>query len=305
MIAKTLMGPLLLGAALAAQATDFQLTPVQLPGGVSIFGTISTDGTLGPLTAANLSAWSITVRRATRHVYTPSNPGGAQVDVVVSADGRRMSVKASPDGVRDGGLLSFGSFGPGPEYGVKVADFTGYWGQNGGVAFYLDGPAFDWEWFNAPNGSTRLVAKAAAGSHQFKLQPVVFSNGSTTIAGQLTTDGSVGALGPANVLDWRITATSFDDTVYTKTANGANSSVLAGSAGISSDGQTLSVARPGGLLAIGVPAGGGRRGAAAVLADFSATAPADGQAGYYDAYGSQYVRLHFTGTAYPVATLQP
>jgi len=186
-----------------------------------------------------------------------------------------------------------------------VANFTGYWGQNGGVAFYLDGPAFEWEWFNAPNGSTRLVAKAAAGSSQFKLLPVVFSNGSTTISGHLTTDGSVGTLGPANVLDWRITATSFDDTVYTKTASGANSSVLAGSTGFSSDGQTLSVAQPGGLLAIGVPAGGGRRGAAAVLADFSAAAPKGGRAGYYDAYGSQYGRLHFTGAAYPVATLQP
>jgi len=301
----TLLYSLMLAAMLPAKATEFQIESIALPGGISIFGTLTTDGTIGPLTAANFTAWNVTVRQTTVYRFDPTNPGGAQASAVnISADGRRMTVKASPDGVRDGGILAFGSFGPGPEYGVQVANFTGYYAGNGGMAFYLAGPAFEWAWFNAPNGSTRLVAKAPPGSSVFTLVPVVFASGAT-LTGRITTDGSVGPIGPAQLLDWRIAATSVSDTVYLKTADGSNSSVLPASNGFSTDGVTLSVARPGGYLGFGVPPAPPRRGAGAVLADFSGTAPRKGQAGYFDAFGLQYKPLHFGGTMYPVAHALP
>lgn len=303
--ALLLLPACLLMAAVPARATDFQLTPVQLPGGFSLTGTVSTDGSIGPLTAANLTGWRVTVRSSTLYRYSPADPGGAQVSgVTVSADGRRMTVKASPDRVRDGGILAFGAFGPGPEYGVQIANFTGYWGSNGGVAFYLAGAAFEWDWFDAVNGSHRLVAKAPPGSAQFRLLPVVFASGAT-LSGHITTDGRTGALGPANIVDWQIVAKVVNDTVHYKDASGSNSQLLPGSGGLSTDGRTLSVARPGGLLAFGVPPAPPRRGAAAVLADFTSAAPAGGRSGYFDAFGSQYKPLQFSGSAWPVATALP
>lgn len=292
-------------AGATAQATDFQLAPVKLPGGVTVFGTVSTDGTVGTLTPANLVAWSVTVRQSSRYDYVPGQAGGPNLmGVSVSADGRKLRVATSPDGVNDGGILAFGSFGPGPEYGVQVANFTGYYAA-GGVAFYLAGPAFEWQDLAAPNHSQRVVAAAPAGSAVYKLLPVSFPSGAT-MTGTITTDGSTGPVGAAQVLDWRIRVQANSDTTYYRDASGNNNSVvMPGSGGLSTDGSTLFVARPGGYLAFGVPANPPRRPMAAVPADFGPAAPPKGQAGYFDAFGVQYAPLKFSGTQYPVAQATP
>ncbi|MFO1340545.1 MAG: hypothetical protein U1F53_20375 [Burkholderiaceae bacterium] len=302
---KTPLFLLLSLAAASAHATDFQLTPVKLPGGVTIIGTVSTDGTVGTLTPANLTAWRVTVRTTTRYDYFPGQAGGPNLmGVSVSADGRKLRVATSPDGVNDGGILAFGSFGPGPEYGVQVANFTGYYAA-GGVAFYLAGPAFEWQDLLAPNHTQHVVAAAPVGSSVYKLLPVSFPSGAT-MTGTITTDGSTGAIGAAQVLDWRIRVQAVDDTTYFRDANGnSNSVVMPGSGGLSTDGSTLFVARPGGYLAFGVPANPPRRPMAAVPADFGPTAPPKGQAGYFDAFNVQYVGLRFGGTQYPVAQALP
>lgn len=289
----------LLAAAGLAQAATFTLTPVRLPDGTTLAGSISTDGSTGPLTAANLTGWDVTLTRVSRITYDPTHPGGPWVSgVSVTPDGLRMSVKASPDGVRDGGLLAFGSFGPGPEYGVQVANHTGPYAA-GGVAFYLAGPAFEWQWLNVPDGARRVVAKATAPG-VFKLVPVTFPSG-TVMSGSLRTDGRTGVLSAANLLDWKITASQTSVTRYTP----ANSTLLPASVGLDSDGTTLSVARPGGYLGFGVAPRPPARGQGAVLADFSPAAPTGGQAGYFNAFDLQYQPLKFKGTAYPVATVQP
>lgn len=288
-----------------AWATDFAIQPVRLPGGTTIFGTVTTDGTLGPLGPEQLTRWQVTVRHSTRYRFDPSQTGGPQVlGVAVSADGRHMTVRTSPDGLRDGGLLAFGSFGPGPEYGVQVANFTGPYAA-GGVAFYLAGAAFEWQWLQAPNGSRRLVAQAAAGAPgQFRLVPVDFPGGAR-LSGWITTDGSTGPIGTAQILSWNLQVDTAEDTVYYRDASGSNSVVLPASQGFSTDGRTLNVVRPGGYLGFGVPAAPPRRGAGAVLADFTAQAPSQGQAGWFDPFGLQWKPLHFTGSLYPVATASP
>lgn len=288
-----------------ARAADFTIQPVRLPGGTTIFGSVSTDGTLGPLSAEHLTGWQVTVRHSTRYRFDPTQAGGVQaLGVAVSADGRRLSVRTSPDGVRDGGLLAFGSFGPGPEYGVQVANFTGPYAA-GGVAFYLAGAAFEWQWLQAPDGSRRVVAQsAAAAPGQFRLVPVVFPGGAR-LSGSITTDGSTGPIGPAQILSWDLQVDTADDTLYYRDATGSNSVVLPASQGFSTDGVVLSVARPGGYLGFGVPPAPPRRGAGAVLADFTAEAPAQGQAGWFDPFGLQWKPLHFSGSLYPVASTQP
>ncbi|HEX5685139.1 MAG TPA: hypothetical protein VFY73_14045 [Ideonella sp.] len=295
----------LLALAGPAVATDFQLAGVMLPGGVTIFGTVSTDGSVGPLTAANITGWKVTVRTTTHYGYSPGQPGGASLmGVSVTPDGQHLRVKTSPDGLRDGGLLAFGSFGPGPEHGVQVANFTGPHAA-GGTAFYLSGPAFEWHDYAAPNHSQWTVAKAAAGSSvHYKLVPVIFPSGAA-MGGQITTDGSTGPLDAFQLLDWQIMVRAVDDRVYFKTASSANSVLLPATAGLSTDGLTLFVDGANGYLGVGVPAVTPRRPEGAVPADFGDLAPRKGQAGYFNAFAVQYVPLRFSGTAYPVARVAP
>lgn len=294
----------LAAAAGSAGATDFQVTPIKVPGGTVIFGTVSTDGTVGVLTPANLTSWNIVVRTTTTVTFDPSHPGGPQtLGVAVSPDGRRMTVKTSPDGVRDGGQLAFGSFGPGPEYGVQVADFTAY-NANGGSAFYVAGSNFEGQPLGAANGTRYLAARAKAGSPVFQLVPVAFPSG-TTLNGSITTDGSTGPISPAQIVDWKIVAKNVSESTYYRNAGGGNSVVLPASVLFSTDGSTLFVARPNGYLGFGIPAAPPRRGYGAVLADFSTSAPADGQAGWFDPFGLQYTSLRFHGSQYPMATALP
>jgi hypothetical protein len=291
---------LMLGAT-AARAADFQLTPIKLPGGVTVFGTVATDGTTGPLSPANLVGWRVTVRTTTRHDYTPANaPPQNVLAVSVSSDSRKMRVATSPDG--NGGALSFGTSLP--EVLVHVANYAVGWPPGMGFAMYQYGADFEYVDLPVSPIGQRVVARAPAGSNAFKLLPVDFLSGAS-VTGSITTDGSTGTIGPAQLLDWHLTVRRADDVVHYKDANGSNSQVLPGTNGLSTDGQTLYVARPGGYLGFGVPPAPPARGRGAVPADFSATAPPKGQAGWFDALGFDYASLRFGGSQYPVAQAQP
>lgn len=291
---------LLIGAS-AARSADFQLTPVKLPGGVTVFGTVATDGTVGPLTPANLVGWRVTVRTGTRHDYTPANaPPQNMLAVSVSGDGRKMRVATSPDG--NGGALSFGTGQP--EVMVHVANYAVGWPPGMGFAMYQYGADFEYADLPVSPTGQRIVARAPAGSHVFKLVPIAFPSGAS-VTGSITSDGSTGPIGPAQLLDWHLTMRRAEDTVYYRDATGANSQVLPATGGLSTDGQALFVARPGGYLGFGVPAEPPARGRGAVPADFSAAAPPRGQAGWFDPFGFDYVALRYGGSRYPVAQAVP
>jgi hypothetical protein len=288
----------------AASAANFQITPISLPSGTKITGTIQTDGSTGPLSAANFTAWSITVRSTETLLFNPSQPGAPDLtDVAVSADGRRMLVRHSPDGVADGGTLRFGSFWPLERY-VTVATYAGYTAASGGQSSYVNGAQFDWQWFGDPNGGSRKVATAPTGSSVFRVVPVVYPSG-TTLTGTITTDGSTGVISAANITDYRLKVQTVSEVTYLRTATGGNSSVLPNTNGVSSDGTQLLVVRPGGYLGFGVPPAGSRRGEGAVLADFGPAAPTKGQAGYFNPFTLEYKPLKFSGGLYPVAQLIP
>ncbi|MFD2451336.1 hypothetical protein [Ideonella paludis] len=245
--------------AAAASAANFQITPISLPSGTKITGTIQTDGSTGPLSAANFTAWSITVRSTEALLYNPSQPGAPELTgVAVSADGRRLLVRRSPDGVADGGTLRFGSVWPLERY-VTVATYAGYTAASGGQSSYVNGAQFEWQWFGDPSGGSHQVATAAAGSAVFRLIPVVYPSG-TTLTGTITTDGGTGVISAANITDYRLKVQTVSEVTYLRTATSGNSSVLPNTNGVSSDGTQLLVARPGGYLGFGVPPAGSRRG---------------------------------------------
>lgn len=127
-------------AALSAEATTFQITPLTLDNGYTIKGTIDTDGTVGYLSSANIVSWDVGVIQTTDDVYTntPYTPSANETTTVivtpppqisgVSSNGKRLLVQRSPDSANlvDGGSILF--MGPGrldPSWAM-IADFTSF-----------------------------------------------------------------------------------------------------------------------------------------------------------------------------------
>lgn len=94
-----------------------------------------------------------------------------------------------------------------------------------------------------------------------------------TMFGTLTTNRTVGALQPQNIIAWNITARNQDIATYTK-ANGSVVSAL----GVISNGTALGVSHAGGQLQIGIP---GARPTFVTIADFTDPMYPDGYANYY------------------------
>ena len=216
-------------ACTGASAETFRLTPRDLGAGLSFSGSITTDGTQGLLDSRHITDWTITVTQVTDIVYNPANTRNTSFGVGI--DGDRLVVPTSPDGVSDGGSLSFAAH---HRFGVRVADFSGAF-ADGGLAFYVSGAAFDVLPLGQPNGADYVAARRVPGSStQFALTPVAFAN-HVVLSGTLTTDGQPG---PAHLTDWDLhvretTRWHFDP---------LNSQVLSG-LNLASDGRLLTLTR--------------------------------------------------------------
>lgn len=218
----------LLLACTGASAETFRLTPRDLGSGLSFSGSITTDGTQGVLDGSHITGWAITVTQVSDIVYNPANTRDTSFGVHVVGD--RLVVPTSPDGVSDGGSLSFAA---NHRFGVRVADFSGAF-ADGGVAFYVSGAAFDYLPLGQPNGLDYVAARLVPGSStQYALTPLAFA-GDVVLGGTVTTDGLSGA---ARLTDWdlRVRETTrwrFD---------ALNSTVLS-DLNLASDGRQLTVA---------------------------------------------------------------
>ena len=102
-LARTAALVLVLGTlalATGASALTYRITPVNLAAsGITFTGTITTDGTLGPLTDANLVDWNVAVSGPIAFTITPANSQLFDTvfrGVTASADEIRV---AFPDGV--------------------------------------------------------------------------------------------------------------------------------------------------------------------------------------------------------------
>ncbi|HZQ69116.1 MAG TPA: hypothetical protein VFA68_11410 [Terriglobales bacterium] len=260
----------------------FQVKPINLSNGWRVTGTITTDGTTGAVSSANIIAWNLKVVQTTDMVWTEKDSNALNISGV-SSDGNRIFVSTSPDGIRDGGTLFFsrGGGGGGIATNAVIADFTqlslnlGY--GMGGIAGWQDEiGGLNYVGLNQKNHSRYRAGSLLAGQpNVFRvIVPVIATDPVLmTIFGTVTTDGTVGALNPANFLAWNITARNQLITYYTE----ANSTVL-NAAGITSDGLTLNVAHQGGKFNIGISA---TRPTFVTLADFTDPTTPNGFANYY------------------------
>lgn len=222
-----LIASLMIGAAGAANATVFQLTPMDFGDGYALTGTIRTDGATGALSAADIVAWNLKVTAITDIVYTPANT--INVSSNVTSTGSQLLVPTFVNGSSDGGSLAFRG---GHYFQVQVADFTGA-NTHGGQAFYVAGSAFDFLPLHQPNGANYVAANVESpGGNVFDLVSRTFPGGEV-MSGAITTTGAIGA---AQITDWTIRIRAIQKWTFTR----ANSQVW-NDFGIMSDGVKLTV----------------------------------------------------------------
>jgi hypothetical protein len=123
-------------------SVSFRLSPVQLTNGWTVTGSVTTDGSVGTLSAANIVDWNLTVVQTADTVWTEKDSYNLNISGV-SSDGKRLLVATSPDGVLDGGNLSFSRAGGGGTIPTSaiIADFTQLsvnLGYVGGLAGWQD-----------------------------------------------------------------------------------------------------------------------------------------------------------------------
>lgn len=257
----------------AVLAAPLSIRPIDFGSGMVASGTIVTDDATG-----GIVDWSLAVRTTTRLAhYTKSNTRALVVDQTsVSVDGKQLRVATSPDpATMDGGQLFFRSPNPFQDFGALLADFTGP-SALGGQAMYMAGGVFDFLSLGAPDASQYTVAtRTALASSTFALQPLAFTGG-VTLSGTLATDGTIGALTAANIVDWDIVVDQITEDLFDK-SNSVMSAVLA-----SFDptiGEVV-VTNPDGRLSFNkTPLG--NRPHSLVLADFTDEFWPSGKAAYY------------------------
>jgi len=272
--------------AYAQKPVTYKLVSVPMSNGWRLSGTITTDGTLGPLAAKNFVDWNLQVVQTTDFTWTEKDSNNLNISGV-SSDGKKIYVATSPDGIQDGGSLAFSK--PGLGFNIPtsaiIADFTqlsmnlGYVGGMAGWQDELWGLNFVAlnQRDNSQYAAASRVGMATAlpGRAIFLVNvPTISTNPLVqTMFGSIVTDGTVGPLLPKNFLSWRITARNEDVRSYTK----ANSGVLSG-VGITADAKYLKIANVVGQFTIGI---GGPRPTFVTIADFTDPMYPGGFANYY------------------------
>lgn len=267
--------------AYAQAQTVFTVNGLVLTNGWKVTGTITTDGTVGPLTASNILDWNLKVVGTTDVVWTQKD----SVDVSssgLSCDGKKIHVATSPDGILDGGALVFSRGGGGGriQTSAVIADFTQLGvnlGYIGGIAGWQDEIwGLNFVGLNQRNGIQYHAASLMANlptTYRINVPTLATTPLLMTMFGTITTDGTLGRLTPANIVSWNITARNQDITYYNRT----NSAVLT-TTGLKSTGTLLRVDHVGGQFQIGI---GGARPTFVTLADFTDPTYPDGFANYY------------------------
>jgi hypothetical protein len=268
-------------AAVGQTSTVFKLNQIPLTNGWRVTGTVTTDGTVGALSAANILDWNLRVVQTTDFVWTEKDSSNLNISGV-STDGVKIFVNTSPDGVLDGGALYFSRGGGGGRIPTSavLADFTQLstnLGYVGGMAGWQDEIwGLNYVGLNQRNKSRYRAALAVPGQPKvFRVSVPIISSAPLlmTMFGTITTDGTIGALLPQNIVAWNITARNQDITNYTKV-----NSVVLSATGVTSDGTTIKVAHAGGQFTVGI---GGMRPTFVTVADFTDPTYPDGFANYY------------------------
>lgn len=236
-----------------SQAQTFDLVPLNLGDGVTVSGTLTTDGSTGLLTASNFTGWNITVTQKQEQVFTRAN--SRLSSSLVTTDRSTISV-ANPDG-----SLAFLQGGRNLFRSLTLADFTGSSGTGGQAGFFDEGRSI-YQMIslptNDPNYTAASLLSHTHGHDVFQINPLDLGDG-YTVTGTLTSDGKAGDL---NLTDWNLLLKQ----TLSETFDPTNSRFLGNSDLVYSDGKRIKIANPDGMLAFGTNL---RHGHYIQLADFT------------------------------------
>lgn len=125
----------------------YDLVPVQFSAGVTMWGSVVTDGRTGVLDASGVVDWDIVVDMVTADVFTPSNSRLSASLASLSADRTTLTVD-NPDG-----SLAFvkGLLG-GRLHALQLADFTDQSLRGGQAGYYRGRLGIDIVGLGAPTG---------------------------------------------------------------------------------------------------------------------------------------------------------
>ncbi len=125
----------------------YDLVPVQFSNGVTMWGTIVTDGRTGALDAAGIVDWDIVVEMVTADLFTPSNSRLSASLASLSTDGKTLTVD-NPDG----SLVFVKALLGGRLHALQLADFTDQSLRGGQAGYFRGRLAIDIVGLGAPTG---------------------------------------------------------------------------------------------------------------------------------------------------------
>lgn len=273
---------LLTVVAFAQTRAVYTLAPIQLTNGWQFVGTVTTDGTIGNLTPANILDWNLKVIQITDFNWNEKNSSNANITGVFS-DGKKLTVATSPDGFQDGGSLQFAK--PPVGYNIPttaiIADFTQLsmnLGYVGGMTGWMDEIwGLNFVGLNQRDNSRYNAASfqnVPGKPNSFAISVPILNTSPLlmTMLGTIRTDGKIGELAPRNIISWDITARNQELANYAR----VNSSILT-LTGVTTDGKFMKIGRTG-QIQIDIP---GRRPTFVTIADFTDPTYPDGMANYY------------------------
>lgn len=142
------------GLAIAGKSNKFQIyvpTISAAPLLMTMFGTFTTDGTIGPLNPKNIIAWNITARTQDITYYTKAN-STVLSSFGVTTDGTVLNVDHA------GGQFMLGIGGRRPTF-VTIADFTDPTYPNGFANYYMGNFGVMGDKSPLTKGKTIMVAR--------------------------------------------------------------------------------------------------------------------------------------------------
>lgn len=196
-----------------AHAAYYTVRSLDLGGGFSLNGEIQTDGTVGPITASNITNWNLSIDQYEDFVFTEATTSNFSSGVTIS--GNQLRIPTSTNGIDDGGSLWFRG---GTYNQVQVADFTAL-NTSGGQSFFSYGGFSGSVSLGAPDNSSYIAGTVRSGSgNLFDLTPVDFGGG-ISLFGTVTAEYQAGI---THISHWNVIVRSST----TWNFNSSNSAIL-------------------------------------------------------------------------------
>jgi hypothetical protein len=171
----------------------YALVPVVFLGGVTLRGTITTDGTIGPLAPNHIVSWDITADEVIEDVFAQGN--STLLSSLVGLDAGGALTVSNPNGFL---TFSKGSIGGHP-WALMLADFTPQSPAGGQAGYFHGSLSVDTVNLNAPPGPWVVTERDPAAVGEPSLASAGLRVSPNPARGSTRVEYNLGASGAVNV----------------------------------------------------------------------------------------------------------